>query len=278
MDGNRVVIADNWSRYDWILTHLEDVLYMPRPGFSQEDGSGSLFRLESDGIHAQRPECPGRPGMAWTSRDLSPLDGVESGTPSTCLRQSSPSPPSARAFPAWSRPRPALNAPPCGWERSRGAISPAVFAEGKLIPEVTGATQGRVEILIQPGERVRRRLELSNPELEQQALDAESQLKRAEAWRISGSRKARMQRQPPPPGSSQNIWRTLRAEADAAGLVGDGYQDQPEPSRGPRDSTSAGKEKNGHLFKIAGGAIGCQEAESSNGACFMPCGGASWSP
>ena len=36
------------------LEHLEDVLYMPRPGFSQEDGSGSLFRLESDGIHAQR--------------------------------------------------------------------------------------------------------------------------------------------------------------------------------------------------------------------------------
>ncbi len=27
---------------------------MPRPGFSQEDGSASLFRIEPDGIHAQR--------------------------------------------------------------------------------------------------------------------------------------------------------------------------------------------------------------------------------
>lgn len=36
------------------LEHLEDVVYMPRPGFSQEDGSVSLFRIEADGIHAQR--------------------------------------------------------------------------------------------------------------------------------------------------------------------------------------------------------------------------------
>lgn len=36
------------------LEHLEDVLHMPRPGFSQEDGSVSLFRIEPDGIHAQR--------------------------------------------------------------------------------------------------------------------------------------------------------------------------------------------------------------------------------
>ena len=36
------------------LEHLVDVLHMPRPGFSQEDGSASLFRIEPDGIHAQR--------------------------------------------------------------------------------------------------------------------------------------------------------------------------------------------------------------------------------
>ena len=36
------------------LEHLEDVVHMPRPGFSQEDGSVSLFRIEADGIHAQR--------------------------------------------------------------------------------------------------------------------------------------------------------------------------------------------------------------------------------
>ena len=36
------------------LEHLEDVVYMPRPGFSQEDGSVSIFRIEPDGIHAQR--------------------------------------------------------------------------------------------------------------------------------------------------------------------------------------------------------------------------------
>lgn len=36
------------------LEHLEDVLHMPRPGFSQEDGSVSLFRIEPDGIHDQR--------------------------------------------------------------------------------------------------------------------------------------------------------------------------------------------------------------------------------
>ena len=36
------------------LEHLEDVIFMPRPGFSQEDGSVSLFRIEPDGIHAQR--------------------------------------------------------------------------------------------------------------------------------------------------------------------------------------------------------------------------------
>ena len=36
------------------LEHLASVVYMPRPGFSQEDGSASLFRVETDGVHAQR--------------------------------------------------------------------------------------------------------------------------------------------------------------------------------------------------------------------------------
>ena len=150
-------------------------------------------------------------------------------TPSTCLRQSSPSPPSARAFPAWSRPRPALNAPPCGWERSkRGDLTRRVRGLGKLIPEVIrwipAATQGRVErILIQPGERVTPEtiiLELSNPELEQQALDAESQLKRAEAemahLRVQ-LESEKMQRQAAASRvESEYLEATLKAEADAA--------------------------------------------------------------
>lgn len=36
------------------LEHLEEILYMPRPVFGQEDASVGLFRVEADGVHAVR--------------------------------------------------------------------------------------------------------------------------------------------------------------------------------------------------------------------------------
>ena len=113
-------------------------------------------------------------------------------------------------------------------EVKRGDLTRRVRGLGKLIPEVIrwipAATQGRVErVLIQPGERVTLEtvlLELSNPELEQQALDAESQLKRAEAelahLRIQ-LESEKMQRQADAARvESEYLEATLRAEADAA--------------------------------------------------------------
>lgn len=113
-------------------------------------------------------------------------------------------------------------------EVRKGDLTRRVRGLGKLIPEVIlwipAATQGRVErVLIQPGERVTPEtfiLELSNPELEQQALDAESQLKRAEAelahLRIQLENE-KMQRQADVARvESQYLEATLKAEADAA--------------------------------------------------------------
>ena len=113
-------------------------------------------------------------------------------------------------------------------EVKRGDLTRRVRGLGKLIPEVIrwipAATQGRVErVLIQPGERVTPGtiiLELSNPELEQQALDAQSQLKRAEAemahLRVQ-LESEKMQRQADAVRvESQYLEATLRADADAA--------------------------------------------------------------
>lgn len=113
-------------------------------------------------------------------------------------------------------------------EVKKGDLTRRVRGLGKLIPEVIrwipAATQGRVErVLIQPGERVTPEtliLELSNPELEQQALDAESQLKRSEAelahLRIQLENE-NMQRQADVARvESQYLEATLKAEADAA--------------------------------------------------------------
>ena len=113
-------------------------------------------------------------------------------------------------------------------EVKRGDLTRRVRGLGKLIPEVIrwipAATQGRVErVLLQPGERVAPEteiLELSNPELEQQALDAESQLKRAEAelahLRIQ-LESEKMQRQADAAQvESEYLEATLKAEADAA--------------------------------------------------------------
>ncbi len=113
-------------------------------------------------------------------------------------------------------------------EVKRGELTRRIRGLGKLIPEIIrwipAATQGRVErILINPGERVTPQtvlLELSNPELEQQALDAESQLKRSEAemahLRIQ-LESEKMQRQADAASvESDYLEATLKAEADAA--------------------------------------------------------------
>jgi HlyD family secretion protein len=71
----------------------------------------------------------------------------------------------------------------------RGGMLRQVRGLGTLVPEelrwIPAATEGRVErIVVQPGSTVTPDtviLELSNPELEMQALDAESQLRAAEA-------------------------------------------------------------------------------------------------
>jgi len=71
----------------------------------------------------------------------------------------------------------------------RGGMLRQVRGLGTLVPEelrwIPAATEGRVErIVVQPGSTVSPEtiiLELSNPELEMQALDAESQLRAAEA-------------------------------------------------------------------------------------------------
>ena len=71
----------------------------------------------------------------------------------------------------------------------RGGMLRQVRGLGTLVPEelrwIPAATEGRVErIVVQPGSTVNPEtiiLELSNPELEMQALDAESQLRAAEA-------------------------------------------------------------------------------------------------
>ena len=71
----------------------------------------------------------------------------------------------------------------------RGGMLRQVRGLGTLVPEelrwIPAATEGRVErIVVQPGSTVSPDtiiLELSNPELEMQALDAESQLRAAEA-------------------------------------------------------------------------------------------------
>jgi len=71
----------------------------------------------------------------------------------------------------------------------RGGMLRQVRGLGTLVPEdfrwIPAATEGRVErIVVQPGSTVNPDtviLELSNPELEMQALDAESQLRAAEA-------------------------------------------------------------------------------------------------
>jgi len=71
----------------------------------------------------------------------------------------------------------------------RGGMLRQVHGLGTLVPEelrwIPAATEGRVErIVVQPGSTVAPDtviLELSNPELEMQALDAESQLRAAEA-------------------------------------------------------------------------------------------------
>jgi HlyD family secretion protein len=71
----------------------------------------------------------------------------------------------------------------------RGPMLREVRGLGTLVPEeirwIPAATEGRVErIVVQPGSRVKADtviLELSNPEVEMQALDAQSQLRGAEA-------------------------------------------------------------------------------------------------
>lgn len=113
-------------------------------------------------------------------------------------------------------------------EVKRGDLTRRVRGLGKLTPEVIrwipAATQGRVErVLIQPGERVTPEtviLELSNPELDQQALDAESQLKRTEAelahLRVQ-LESEKMQRQAAAARvESDYLEASLKAEADAA--------------------------------------------------------------
>ena len=113
-------------------------------------------------------------------------------------------------------------------EVKRGDLTRRVRGLGKLIPEVIrwipAATQGRVErVLIQPGERVIPEtviLELSNPELEQQALDAQSQLKRAEAemshLRIQLEGEKMQLQADAARVESDYLEATLKAEADAA--------------------------------------------------------------
>ncbi len=113
-------------------------------------------------------------------------------------------------------------------EVKRGDLTRRVRGLGKLIPKVIrwipAATQGRVErVLIQPGERVIPEtvlLELSSPELEQQALDAESQLKRAEAelgHLRTQLESEKMKRQADAARvESEYLEATLKAEADAA--------------------------------------------------------------
>lgn len=113
-------------------------------------------------------------------------------------------------------------------EVKRGDLTRRVRGLGKLIPEVIrwipAATQGRVErVLIQPGERVAPEteiLELSNPELEQQALDAASQLKRVEAelahLRIQLESEKMQRHADAAQVESEYLEATLKAEADAA--------------------------------------------------------------
>ncbi|HLG13546.1 MAG TPA: efflux RND transporter periplasmic adaptor subunit [Blastocatellia bacterium] len=75
----------------------------------------------------------------------------------------------------------------------RGSMLRQVRGPGTLVPEevrwIPALTQGRVErIVVKPGAAVKADtviLELSNPELEQAALDAESQLKAAQAEQTS---------------------------------------------------------------------------------------------
>lgn len=74
-------------------------------------------------------------------------------------------------------------------EVKRGSMVRQVRGSGRLVPEeirwIPAQTSGRVErILLQPGANVTVRtvlLELSNPELDQSVLEAQSQLKQAEA-------------------------------------------------------------------------------------------------
>ena len=113
-------------------------------------------------------------------------------------------------------------------EVKRGALTRRVRGLGTLVPEeirwIPASTQGRIErVLIQPGARVSPKtviLELSNPELEQEALDAKSQLRRSEAelvhLRIQLESEQLSQQAEAARVESQYVEATLQAEADAA--------------------------------------------------------------
>ena len=113
-------------------------------------------------------------------------------------------------------------------EVKRGTLTRRVRGVGKLIPEVIrwipAPTQGRVErVLVHPGERVTPGtviLVLINSELEQQALDAESQLKRAEAeladLRVQLESEKMHRQAVAARVESDYLEATLKAEADAA--------------------------------------------------------------
>ncbi len=100
----------------------------------------------------------------------------------------------------------------------RGPMLRQVRGLGTLVPEeirwIPASTEGRVErIIIQPGSEVTPQsvlLELSNPELEQQALDADAQLRAAEASYVE--LKVRLQSQ------------HLDQEASAARVTADYHQ------------------------------------------------------
>ena len=113
-------------------------------------------------------------------------------------------------------------------EVKRGALTRRVRGLGTLVPEVIrwipASTQGRIErVLVEAGARVSSDtviLELSNPELEQEALDAKSQVRRSEAelahLKIQLESDEMSQQVAAARVESQYVEATLQAEADAS--------------------------------------------------------------